>query len=109
MTDYKVKSLGTQYTAMYSLEDDFIEQFAPSRTFCLFSEIIELNNLGLIKGGSMDNAVIFVDKKMKETGMGSLPDVNRDPELNARPSPELAAFKSSFGIYRKTLLGNKNA
>ena len=45
-------------------------------------------------------------KKMKETGMGSLPDVNRDPELNARPSPELADFKSSFGIYRKTLLGN---
>jgi len=66
MTDYKVKSLGTQYTAMYSLEDDFIEQFAPSRTFCLFSEIIELNNQGLIKGGSMDNAVVFVDKKMNE-------------------------------------------
>ena len=66
MTDYKVKSLGTQYTAMYSLEDDFVEQFAPSRTFCLFSEIIELNNQGLIKGGSMDNAVVFVDKKMKE-------------------------------------------
>ena len=66
MTDYKVKSLGTQYTAMYSLEDDFVEQFAPSRTFCLFSEIIELNNQGLIKGGSMDNAVVFVDKKMKK-------------------------------------------
>jgi len=66
MTDYQVKSLGTQYTAMYSLEDDFIEQFAPARTFCLFSEIIELNNRGLIKGGSMDNAVVFVDKKMKE-------------------------------------------
>ena len=66
MTDYQVKSLGTQYTAMYSLEDDFIEQFAPSRTFCLFSEIIELNNRGLIKGGSIDNALVFVDKKMKE-------------------------------------------
>ena len=62
MTDYKVKSLGTQYTAMYSLEEDFVEQFAPSRTYCLFSEIITLNNLGLIKGGSMDNAIIFVDK-----------------------------------------------
>ena len=40
MTDYNVPSLGTQYTAMYSLEEDFIDQFAPSRTFCLFSEII---------------------------------------------------------------------
>jgi len=66
MTDYKVKSLGTQYTAMYSLEEDFVEQFAPSRTYCLFSEIIELNNLGLIKGGSMDNAIVFVDKEFEE-------------------------------------------
>ena len=66
MMDYQVKSLGTQYTAMYSLEDDFIEQFAPARTFCLFSEIMELNNRGLIKGGSIDNALVFVDKKMKE-------------------------------------------
>ena len=55
MTDYKVKSLGTQYTAMYSLENDFINEFAPSRTFCLFSEIIELNDRGLIKGGRIDN------------------------------------------------------
>ena len=45
-------------------------------------------------------------KKMKETGMGSLPDACRDPELNARPSLELADFKSSFDIYRKALLGN---
>ena len=66
MTDYKVKSLGTQYTAMYSLEEDFVEQFAPSRTFCLFSEIIELNNLGLIKGGSLDNAIVFVDKDFED-------------------------------------------
>jgi len=72
MTDYKVKSLGTQYTAMYSLEDDFVEQFAPSRTFCLFSEIIELNNLGLIKGGSLDNAVVFVDRKVEEKEMNDL-------------------------------------
>ena len=65
MTDYKVQSLGTQYTSMYSLEEDFIEAFAPSRTFCLFSEIIELNNHGLIKGGSLDNALVFVDRKIQ--------------------------------------------
>ena len=72
MTDYKVKSLGTQYTAMYSLEEDFVEQFAPSRTYCLFSEIITLNDLGLIKGGSMDNAVVFVDKEFEEKEVKNL-------------------------------------
>ena len=36
MTDYNFSSLGTQYTALYSLEEDFIEEFAPSRSFLLF-------------------------------------------------------------------------
>jgi UDP-3-O-[3-hydroxymyristoyl] N-acetylglucosamine deacetylase/3-hydroxyacyl-[acyl-carrier-protein] dehydratase len=72
MTDYKVQSLGTQYTAMYSLEDDFVEEFAPSRTFCLFSEIIELKNHGLIKGGNVDNAVVFVDTKVKGKEINNL-------------------------------------
>ena len=66
MTDYNVESLGTQYTAMYSLEDDFVNQFAPSRTFCLFSEIVTLNNEGLIKGGSLDNAIVFLDDKIEK-------------------------------------------
>ena len=64
MTDYNVQSLGTQYTAMYSLEDDFIEEFSSSRTFCLFSEIMELNKQGLIKGGSLENAVVVKDDKV---------------------------------------------
>ena len=66
MTDYKVPSLGTQYTAMYSLEKDFIDEFSPARTFCLFSEIIQLNNLGLVKGGSLDNAIVFLDRKINK-------------------------------------------
>ena len=72
MTDYKVQSLGTQYTAMYSLEHDFIDEFAPSRTFCLFSEILQLNELGLIKGGGLDNAVVFVDEDLNDNAIHDL-------------------------------------
>ena len=64
MTDYNVHPLGTQYTAMYSLKNNFIDDFAPARTFCLFSEILQLNKLGLIKGGSLDNAIVFVDNNI---------------------------------------------
>jgi len=67
MTDYKFPSLGTQYTAMYSLEDDFIHRFAPARTFCFFSEIRELKELGLIMGGGIDNALVFLDREVKST------------------------------------------
>jgi len=66
MTDYNVPSLGAQYTSMYSLKDDFVNEFSSARTFCLFSEIIELNKQGLIKGGDLDNAIVFIDKKINE-------------------------------------------
>ncbi|MEE2858861.1 MAG: bifunctional UDP-3-O-[3-hydroxymyristoyl] N-acetylglucosamine deacetylase/3-hydroxyacyl-ACP dehydratase [Candidatus Neomarinimicrobiota bacterium] len=72
MTDYKEAALGTQYTAMYSLENDFIDQFAPARTFCLFSEILSLKKKGLIKGGSLDNAIVFKDQEINEDNINEL-------------------------------------
>ena len=66
MTDYQFNSLGTQYTALYSLEQDFIEEFAPSRTFCFFSEIEGMKKQGLIKGGGVDNALVFLDKEVDD-------------------------------------------
>ena len=75
MTDYKVPSLGTQYTAMYSLENDFVDEFSSARTFCLFSEIIELNNQGLIKGGSLDNAIVFHDRKISENDIKEIKNI----------------------------------
>ncbi len=66
MTDYQQPSLGTQYTAMYSLDEDFVEEFAPSRTFCFFSEIMALKEQGLIKGGNLDNAVVFMDRDVND-------------------------------------------
>ncbi len=72
MTDYQFPSLGTQYTAMYSLEDDFIHRIAPARTFCFFSEIKELKELGLIKGGGIDNALVFLDRKVKENEIATI-------------------------------------
>ena len=72
MTDYKFPSLGTQYTAMYSLEDDFIHRFAPARTFCFFSEIKELKELGLIMGGGINNALVFLDREVKDSEIATI-------------------------------------
>ncbi len=60
MVDYKQKALGTQYTTMQSL-DDFEEDFASARTFCFLHEIIMLKESGLIKGGSLKNALVVAD------------------------------------------------
>ena len=64
MVDYKNPALGTQYTSMYSLHEEFATEFAASRTFCFLSEVEQLWKAGLIKGGSLDNAVVVIDRDM---------------------------------------------
>jgi UDP-3-O-[3-hydroxymyristoyl] N-acetylglucosamine deacetylase/3-hydroxyacyl-[acyl-carrier-protein] dehydratase len=61
MVDYHNPALGTQYTTLASLEGEYAEEFAPARTFCFLSEVESLFKEGLIKGGSLDNAVVICD------------------------------------------------
>ena len=82
MTDYKFPSLGTQYTAIYSLEHDFVDRISPARTFCFFSEIKHLKDQGLIKGGSIDNALVFLDREIDDSEINELPPVNHIPQVN---------------------------
>ena len=61
MIDYKNPALGTQYTTLQDLESEFVEEFAPARTFCFLSEVEMLKSHGLIKGGGLHNAVVIYD------------------------------------------------
>jgi UDP-3-O-[3-hydroxymyristoyl] N-acetylglucosamine deacetylase / 3-hydroxyacyl-[acyl-carrier-protein] dehydratase len=79
MTDYEFDSLGTQYTSMYSLEDDFVENISSARTFCFFSEIKELKEKGLIKGGAVDNAVVFLDRKIEDDELEEVEELFHSP------------------------------
>ncbi|OPZ66994.1 MAG: 3-hydroxyacyl-(acyl-carrier-protein) dehydratase FabZ [bacterium ADurb.Bin478] len=72
MVDYKNPALGTQYTSMYSLHEEFATEFAASRTFCFLSEVEHLWKAGLIKGGSLDNAVVVIDRDMTQTELTDL-------------------------------------
>jgi len=61
LIDYKNPALGTQYTTLVDLEKEFVDEFAPARTFCFLSEIEMLRNQNLIKGGGIHNAVVIYD------------------------------------------------
>jgi len=61
MVDYQNPALGSQHTGLFDLEKEFVKDFAPARTFCFLSEVEQLANAGLIKGGDIDNAVVIVD------------------------------------------------
>ena len=62
MVDYQNPALGSQHTGLFDLDKEFVEEFAPARTFCFLSEVEQLINVGLIKGGDIDNAIVIVDK-----------------------------------------------
>ncbi len=66
MVDYKNPALGTQYTSMYSLHEEFATEFAAARTFCFLHEVEELWKAGLIQGGNLDNALVIIDRDMEE-------------------------------------------
>ena len=66
LVEYPLPALGTQYEAIYNMEEDFAVEVAPARTFCFLSEVEMLREQGLIKGGALDNALVIVDKKIDE-------------------------------------------
>jgi UDP-3-O-[3-hydroxymyristoyl] N-acetylglucosamine deacetylase/3-hydroxyacyl-[acyl-carrier-protein] dehydratase len=74
MVDYQNPALGSQHTGMFDLEKEFLSEFAPARTFCFLSEVEELADRGLIKGGDLNNAVVIVDRDSSEDELQKLRD-----------------------------------
>jgi len=72
MVDYQNPALGTQYTSMYSLKDEFVSEFASARTFCFLHEVEALHDQGLIQGGNLDNAVVIVDRQLTNDELKTL-------------------------------------
>jgi len=62
--EYDHPLVGTQYASFDIDESTFESEIAPARTFSLIEEVDELRRTGLIKGGSLDNAVVVSDEKI---------------------------------------------
>lgn len=72
MVDYQNPALGSQHTGMFDFEKEFVAEFASARTFCFLSEIEQLVEAGLIKGGDIDNAIVIVDRNPSQAELDSL-------------------------------------
>lgn len=55
------KAIKSQYYSTVVNQENFKKELAPCRTFSRYNEVIALTERGLIKGGSLDNAVIIKD------------------------------------------------
>lgn len=59
--DFKHPTLPAQFVSFLLTEETFEREIAPGRTFCFYHEIEYLVAQGLIKGGSLENAVVIGD------------------------------------------------
>lgn len=64
MVDYGTKVLGSQNATLKSL-GDFKSEIASCRTFSFLHELEYLLDNGLIKGGDINNAIVYVDREVE--------------------------------------------
>lgn len=57
--EYQNEFIGTQYASYIMTPEIFAGEISPARTFVLWDDVDKLRSEGLIKGGSLDNAVVF--------------------------------------------------
>ncbi|KPJ54483.1 hypothetical protein AMJ39_00195 [candidate division TA06 bacterium DG_24] len=60
--DYDHPALSPQFLTLAVDRNVFFRELAPARTFCLFSWVESLRSRGLIRGGSLENAVVVTDQ-----------------------------------------------
>ena len=71
MVDFGTKILGTQNATLQHISD-FKEEIADARTFSFLHEIEMLLENNLIKGGDLNNAIVYVDKELSDETMQKL-------------------------------------
>ncbi|WP_025740357.1 bifunctional UDP-3-O-[3-hydroxymyristoyl] N-acetylglucosamine deacetylase/3-hydroxyacyl-ACP dehydratase [Aquimarina pacifica] len=71
MVDFGTKVLGTQNASLKHLSN-FKKDIANARTFSFLHELEMLLEHGLIKGGDLNNAIVYVDKELNESTMERL-------------------------------------
>jgi UDP-3-O-[3-hydroxymyristoyl] N-acetylglucosamine deacetylase/3-hydroxyacyl-[acyl-carrier-protein] dehydratase len=68
LIDYNHPVLGTQYASFEISDAVFAKELAPARTFTFLHEVEMLQKAGLIKGGSLDNAVVIGESGILNKG-----------------------------------------
>ena len=85
MVDFGTKVLGTQNANLDRLED-YEAEIASSRTFSFLHELEMLLENGLIQGGDLNNAIVYVDKPLSEETMVRLKKAFNKKEIAVRPN-----------------------
>lgn len=85
MVDFGTKVLGTQNATLNDVSD-FKTEIANARTFSFLHEIEMLLEHGLIKGGDLNNAIVYVDKELSPEIMDKLRVAFKKDKIAVKPN-----------------------
>ncbi len=80
MIDFETKVLSTQNANLNHIKQ-YKDQIAPCRTFVFLHELEYLLNNNLIKGGDLNNAIVFVNKLVNQEELDRLAEVFNKPKV----------------------------
>ena len=83
LVHYDSDILFNQYATLEDMED-FKDEISSSRTFVFVRELESLLNLGLIKGGDLDNAIVIYEREMPQEKYDQLTDILGVPRMDAK-------------------------
>jgi UDP-3-O-[3-hydroxymyristoyl] N-acetylglucosamine deacetylase/3-hydroxyacyl-[acyl-carrier-protein] dehydratase len=85
MVDFGTKVLGTQNATLNNLSN-FKKDISDSRTFSFLHELETLLEHGLIKGGDLNNAIVYVDKEISPETVDKLKKAFNKDSISVKPN-----------------------
>jgi UDP-3-O-[3-hydroxymyristoyl] N-acetylglucosamine deacetylase/3-hydroxyacyl-[acyl-carrier-protein] dehydratase len=85
MVDFGTKVLGTQNATLEQMSD-FKAEISDARTFSFLHELEMLLENGLIRGGDLNNAIVYVDKDISAETMQRLQKAFNKKKLSVKPN-----------------------
>ncbi|MEQ8927783.1 MAG: bifunctional UDP-3-O-[3-hydroxymyristoyl] N-acetylglucosamine deacetylase/3-hydroxyacyl-ACP dehydratase [Fulvivirga sp.] len=83
MVDYNSPVLGSQHASLTNISQ-FEKEIASCRTFCFLHELEMLHKNNLIKGGDLNNAIVVVDRIVKDNELDSLAKLFNKPKVEVK-------------------------
>jgi UDP-3-O-[3-hydroxymyristoyl] N-acetylglucosamine deacetylase / 3-hydroxyacyl-[acyl-carrier-protein] dehydratase len=95
MIDFNSSVLGQQFASLNNMSD-YVQEIAPCRTFVFIHELEKLLDMGLIKGGDMDNAIVIADRRMEQEDLDNLAKKMGKPGIKVDAEGVLNTLKLHF-------------
>jgi len=82
MCSFESKFINSQFATIDNV-NDYATEIAPARTFVFVRDIEPLLKANLIKGGSLDNAIVIYERQLEQDQLDKLADLLNVPHMDA--------------------------